>query len=150
MADAADFNTIIVNVMKEAGGYSPDCYPFIRDGLSHTVGMVHGPDAVKAEMSPTDDEGRHVDGRELCLGLRDYALRRYGLMSKSVLHRWGIRRTDDFGRIIFAMVEAGLMRTTEEDRIEDFENVYDFDEEFAEPEHFDEPPRAGAPDPVAI
>ncbi len=117
------------DIMERAGGYSPKAYEFLRDGLAHAVRSVHGEHA--ANTLPTDDdESRHVSGQELCLALRDYAIERYGLLARSVLAKWGIRRTDDFGRIVFAMVDAGLMRTTDEDRLEDFQGVYDFDEEF--------------------
>ena len=30
------------DIMEKAGGYSPLCFAFIRDGLAHTVEMVHG------------------------------------------------------------------------------------------------------------
>jgi uncharacterized repeat protein (TIGR04138 family) len=121
----------IKSIFERAGGYSPACLPFVRDGLAHTVEMVHGqPESALLEL---EDEQRHVTGRQLCLGLRDYALQRYGLMSRVVLNRWGIRSTRDFGHIIFAMVDAGLMRKTDEDTIEDFDGVYEFDEVFAEP-----------------
>lgn len=121
----------IKSIFERAGGYSPACLPFVRDGLAHTVEMVHGqPESALLEL---EDEQRHVTGRQLCLGLRDYALQRYGMMSRVVLNRWGIRSTRDFGHIIFAMVDAGLMRKTEEDTIEDFDGVYEFDEAFAEP-----------------
>lgn len=121
----------IKGIFERAGGYSPLCLPFIRDGLAHTVEMVHGqPESVLLEL---EDEQRHVSGQQLCLGLRDYAIQRYGLMSRVVLSRWGIRNTRDFGNIIFAMVEAGLMRKTEEDTLADFDDVYDFDEAFADP-----------------
>lgn len=118
-------------IFERAGGYSPACLPFIRDGLAHTVEMVHGqPESALLEL---EDEQRHVSGQQLCLGLRDYAIQRYGMMAKPVLHRWGIRNTRDFGQIIFAMVEAGLMRKTDDDTLADFEGVYEFDEAFADP-----------------
>lgn len=121
----------IKTIFERAGGYSPACLPFVRDGLAHTVEMVHGqPESALMEL---EDEQRHVSGQQLCLGLRDYALHRYGMMSKVVLNRWGIRSTRDFGHIIFAMVEAGLMRKTDDDTIDDFDGVYQFDEAFAEP-----------------
>lgn len=117
------------SIMQDAGGFSPNAYGFIRDGLGHTVGMVHGEDALRTP--PTeDDESRHVSGRQLCLGLRDYAIHRYGLLAKTVLNRWGVRDTEDFGKIVFALVDAGLMRKTDEDTLEDFQGVFDFDEEF--------------------
>ena len=55
------------------------------------------------------------------------------MLAKSVLNKWGIYETRDMGNIIFAMVDAGLMRTTQEDTIEDFIDVYDFDDVFNDP-----------------
>lgn len=108
-----------------AGGFPPEAFQFVRDGLAHTVRMTHGDGAAEP-----GDESRHVNGQQLCLGLKDYAVRRYGLLARTVLSRWGIQRTDDFGRIVFAMIEAGLMRKTAEDTLEDFCGVFEFDEAF--------------------
>jgi uncharacterized repeat protein (TIGR04138 family) len=121
-------------IMDQAGGYSPACFGFIRDGLAHTVEMVHGNPAEQTilELGLVEDS-RHVCGHELCIGLKDYAIERYGMLAKSVLNKWGIHYTRDFGNIIFAMVEAGLMRTTDDDRIDDFDSIYEFDDVFADP-----------------
>lgn len=122
-------------IMQSAGGYAPESYRFIRDGLAHTVRRVHGDAALETPpTSPEDEDSRHVTGQQLCDGLREFGVQQYGLLAKTVLSRWGIRSTEDFGKIIFAMVDAGLMRTTEDDRLEDFINVYDFDEAFREPD----------------
>jgi uncharacterized repeat protein (TIGR04138 family) len=112
---------------EKAGPYAPEAFEFIRHGLGHTVRMVHGEGALQA---PGPDESRHVSGQQLCLGLRDFAIRQYGMLARVVLTRWGVRRTDDFGRIVFAMIEVGLMRKTEQDSLEDFRGVYDFGEAF--------------------
>lgn len=129
-------------IFERAGGYSTACLPFIRDGLAHTVEMVHG--RSETELMELEDESRHVSGHQLCIGLRDYAIQQYGLMAKSVLNKWGIHNTRDFGHIIFAMVDAELMRKTDEDTIEDFDGVFEFSEAFAEPR-----PAAGStPDTV--
>lgn len=121
----------IKTIFDRAGGYSPSCLPFIRDGLAHTVEAVHG--RTEMELMELEDEHRHVTGQQLCVGLRDYAVRQYGMLAKTVLNKWGIHETKDFGQIIFAMVDAGLMRKTDEDTLEDFDGVYEFDEAFAEP-----------------
>lgn len=121
-------------ILDEAGGYAIEAYRFLSDGLAHTVGTIHGDDAVSNATDDPEDESLHVSGQELCLGLRDYAIRRYGLLARTVLRRWNINATDDFGRIVFALVDAGLMRKTDRDHLEDFQGVYDFDEEFVEPE----------------
>lgn len=79
-------------------------------------------------------DSRHVSGQQLCLGLRDYAIKRYGMMAPAVLRAWNIRATDDFGRIVFAMIDHRLMSKTAEDSLDDFRSVYDFDEAFAREE----------------
>lgn len=107
-------------IRREAGPYAHELVAFIRGGLDHTVKMVHG----------SAEAARHVSGQELCLGFRDYAIKRYGMMAKTVLNRWGVRRTEDFGRVIFTLIEAGAVRPSQDDRYEDFQNVYDFDEAF--------------------
>lgn len=126
MADPykVDFQTM----RAKSGGYPPEAFQFVREGLAHTVKMVHGADTDEGE-----DERRHVSGQQLCLGLKDHAIRQYGLLARTVLERWGIRATSDFGKIVFAMIDAGLMRKTDDDSLDDFGSVYDFDEAFATP-----------------
>ena len=122
-------------ICEKAGPYPRAAFEFVSQGLEHTAQSVHGREAVSEEAAAMADEAatepsRHVSGQQLCLGLKDYALRKYGRLAKLVLSRWSIRRTDDFGRIVFAMIEAGLMRKADEDRLDDFIGVYEFDEAF--------------------
>ncbi|MFH1420272.1 MAG: Minf_1886 family protein [Planctomycetota bacterium] len=70
---------------------------------------------------------RHIGGEELCWGLRDLALRQWGLLASTVLRYWGIRSTKDFGRMVFALVQNGLLQKQPHDQIEDFDKIYDFD-----------------------
>ena len=48
------------------------------------------------------------------------------LLARAVLATWGIRSTDDFGRIVFAMIDAGLLQKQPDDTIADFADVFDF------------------------
>ena len=73
---------------------------------------------------------RHVSGRELCWGLRDFALKRWGLLARIVLRSWSITSTTDFGRIVFGFIEFDLMQKQSDDRIEDFHDVFSFVEAF--------------------
>lgn len=75
-------------------------------------------------------ERRHITGRELAEGLRDIAIQRFGLMARAVLADWGMDCTEDVGRIVFALVECGVLVKQDEDRIEDFRGVFDFREAF--------------------
>ncbi len=77
-------------------------------------------------------KAKHVTGPELLEGIRQLALEQFGLLAKAVLNSWGVYTTDDFGNIVFNLVNAGFLSKTEEDRIEDFHAVYDFDEVFVQ------------------
>lgn len=75
-----------------------------------------------------EELNRHVSGQCLCWGLRDYALQRWGALASAVLGHWNIRRTRDFGEIVFALVENNFLQKQPQDRIEDFDEVFDFQE----------------------
>ncbi len=76
------------------------------------------------------EEPRHISGEELAHGVRDLALSQYGPMARTVLGHWGIHGTEDLGEIVFAMVECGVLVKQEEDRREDFQDLFDFEEAF--------------------
>jgi uncharacterized repeat protein (TIGR04138 family) len=49
-----------------------------------------------------------------------------------VFNFWGVQTTEDFGHIVFNLVEKGLLSKTPEDSLEDFRDVYDFKKVFEE------------------
>ena len=73
---------------------------------------------------------RHISGGELTEGVRELAIGRYGLLARTVLEHWGIHETEDVGRVVFAMVEQGILVKQEGDRPEDFADLFDFEEAF--------------------
>ena len=125
----------IVTLARETH-YPPAAFEFVRRGLDFTVQRIYSQcSQSELEADPDDDEDvveRHVTGQDLCEGLRDLAIREYGLLARTVLERWRIRQCTDFGKIVFAMVEGGQMQATPEDSLEDFANVFEFDEAFSE------------------
>jgi uncharacterized repeat protein (TIGR04138 family) len=74
---------------------------------------------------------RHVTGAELSWACRDLAIKQFGLLAPSVLGYWNITGTADFGRIVFTLVDVGLLMTQPEDRLEDFVNVFEFADAFS-------------------
>ena len=106
-------------IVEEVGLYPIQAYEFVQHGLGYTVDKIHG-----EKKDP--DVSRHVGGRDLCDGLREFALLQWGLLARTVLSRWHIKRTLDFGRIVFALVDNGWMQKTDDDTIEDFRDVFDF------------------------
>lgn len=116
--------------LAKQSGYPAEAFLFVQRGLEYTVRRVHG----ERPAQPSEREkspSRHVTGQMLCQGLRDYALQQYGLLARTVLKQWHIHSTEDFGKIVFAMVESGLMQKTPEDTVQDFVDVFDFNQAFA-------------------
>jgi uncharacterized repeat protein (TIGR04138 family) len=104
--------------------YGREAYIFLRDALDYTT---------KQQKKLKGAAVRHVAGPELLDGVRQYALKEFGPMVVTVFSYWGIRSTEDFGHMVFNLIEAGIFGKTEEDSIEDFKNVYDFQEAFVKP-----------------
>ena len=108
-------------VVADVGFFPREAYEFVQQGLGFTAHRIHG-EARAADERPS----RHVTGQQLCEGLRDYALAQWGLLARAVLRRWNITSTTDFGRIVFALIEAGQLQKTDEDTLDDFKQVFDF------------------------
>jgi uncharacterized repeat protein (TIGR04138 family) len=134
-------------IRARASEFPESAYQFIRDGLTYTVARVHGAEGAdepfegaepKHGQAMNGEDGhphrvratRHVTGRDLSLGLRDYAMQRYGMLAGAVMRRWGIRGTEDWGVLVYAMIDRGEMRASERDSLDDFRGVFDFDEVF--------------------
>jgi uncharacterized repeat protein (TIGR04138 family) len=116
----------IAEVVRRDPRYAYEAYEFVYDALTHTQKQLgrHPRDPASGELGPQ----HHVTGRELLEGVRDLALRQFGLMARTVFRLWGIQRTDDFGEIVFNLVSENLMSKTDDDRLDDFHNVYDLDQ----------------------
>lgn len=104
--------------------FHDDAYRFVREALDHTQ-----------KSTGKDNRGRirHVTGQELLGGIRDFALTQFGPMAMMVLNEWGIHTCQDFGDIVFNMVEIGLLAKTEKDSRADFAGGYDFYDAFRRP-----------------
>ena len=103
-------------ILASDPSYKFEAYSFVMAGLHYTVTRFAKP--------------RHVSGQELCEGLRDYALEQFGPLARTVLEYWGIHQTEDFGHIVFHLIDAHLLKKTEEDSLQDFKNAYDFNQAF--------------------
>ena len=109
---------------KQKRIYHSNAYQFVFAALRHAQEQL-GRDRA-------DHNTGHVSGRELLFGIRDLAKQHFGLMAVTVFAEWGVRSTEDFGRMVFELIEAGEMRKTEDDQLEDFVDVYDFQKSFVD------------------
>ena len=113
----------IKEIAKLDGRYSLRAFEFVQEGLGRTIKKHYG-DEIENE-SP-----HHVTGKQLCFSLAELAAEKWGRMAKVVLNQLGIKSTNDFGNIVYIMVENKWMHARLEDTIEEFESVYDFEEVF--------------------
>ena len=97
---------------KKAGGYTPEAFAFIGESLRHAV-RLHGKEAAEGEQ-------RHLTAPELVEGVLDLATNRFGLLAELVLREWGVRTSEDVGRITFALIELGVFSKQPTDNLEDF------------------------------
>jgi uncharacterized repeat protein (TIGR04138 family) len=111
-------------IVRDDPRYDLDAYLFLRDALDLAVRLYN---------KPAEGVSRHVSGRELLEAVRQHALLEYGPMTLRVFHSWGVRKTDDFGDIVFNMVEHGVLGKTDEDKKDDFRGCYDFTDVFEKP-----------------
>ncbi len=96
--------------------YGIEAFQFVLAALEHTQGLLPA--------------RRHVTGRELLDGILAHGKKEFGPMALSVFEHWGIVSTEDFGRIVFKMVAAGILAKTEQDSLADFKDVYDLKKVF--------------------
>jgi uncharacterized repeat protein (TIGR04138 family) len=123
------YNPKLADVVRHDPRYAYEAYEFVFQALQHTQKLLgrEPPEGSWEPGEPTEAR-HHVRGPELLQGICALALQEFGLMARTVFRLWGIDRTDDFGEIVFNLIEAELMSKTEEDSRADFRNVLDLDQ----------------------
>jgi len=121
---AVNFEETLEKMVQGDTRYSRAAYLFIREALDYTQKMVE---------KKAKGEVRHVSGQELLGGIRKYALEQFGPMAQIVFNEWGIRNCEDFGELVFNMVENNLLAKTDQDSRENFKNGYEFFDAFRRP-----------------
>ena len=111
-----EFYDIIDFICEKDARYRPDAYSFVLEALSFAQKRFH---CLK-----------HVTGDQLLEGIRELLLHRFGPMTMMVLKHWGIQTTEDFGNVVFNLVQNKLLSKTQEDNIKSFKNRYDFEKVF--------------------
>jgi uncharacterized repeat protein (TIGR04138 family) len=116
MSKSPDLYEIIGKITTKDLRYREKAYIFVLSALNKAADSL--------------PERRHITGKELCEKCRELAIQEYGPFARSVLDHWGISSTEDFGELIFNLLDRGILIKTEEDSKEDFVNVFDFNEAF--------------------
>ena len=124
MIHKQSYDEVLDTILANDSRFHRDAYHFVREGLDYTQQSIS-----------KQEEGtvRHISGQELLGGMRAHALEQYGPMALMVLNEWGLTRGEDFGEIVFNMVEHELLAKTEDDTRTDFAGGYTFAEAFRQP-----------------
>jgi hypothetical protein len=102
--------------------FHPHAYQFVFEALQHAQKKLN-----RGLSEDPDDEGAHISGQELLQGIRELGQDQFGMLAKTVFQQWGVQKTEDFGHIVFDLIERGDMRKTDRDQLVDFCDVYDFE-----------------------
>ena len=100
-------------IAREDGRFNPQAFKFVYEGLGHS--------AKKITADPA-----HVQGQDLCRGLEELAIEKWGRLAMLVLNNWKINTTRDFGEIVYLLIKHKWMSAQPADTIDDFNDVYDF------------------------
>lgn len=116
MSDYTALEDALQKIGARDGRFHERAYLFVLAALEYAQGRLPA--------------RRHLSGAELAWACRDFALEQFGLLAPTVLGYWGVRRTEDFGAIVFALIDVAMLARQPADKVEDFARVYEFGEAF--------------------
>ncbi len=111
-----EFYSIISTICSQDSRYYPEAYEFVMEALSFSQKRFR--------------KYKHISGEELLTGINTLLLKKFGPMTLTVLKHWGIKTTDDFGNIVYNLVENRVLAKDTHDHYDSFKNAYDFNEVF--------------------
>lgn len=118
------FEQAVASILEKEKRFQPGAYFLVREVLDFTVDRL---------AKQGQGESRHVSGRELLEGFRDYLIQEYGPMSATLLEDWGISKCRHVGEIVFLFIENGVFGKQDSDTLDDFDEIYTFEEAFTKP-----------------
>ena len=107
---------MVEHITNKDSRYKEEAYVFVMEALTYTQKKFKA--------------AKHVTGDNLLQGIKELLLKEFGPMTMNVLQHWGIQSTDDFGNIVFNLVESNILSKSTEDTIESFRNGFNFEEVF--------------------
>jgi uncharacterized repeat protein (TIGR04138 family) len=120
-----EFDAAVEVIVARDGRYERDAYHFLRESLDFTVQRLK-------KLQPSRVSS-HVSGQELLEGIRAYAIKQFGPMVVTVFEYWGIRRCEDFGEMVYLLIQTGAFGQSATDSKRDFEGGYTFHDAFVVP-----------------
>jgi uncharacterized repeat protein (TIGR04138 family) len=117
----------ILELCRRPPHFAYEAYEFVSEAVSFTQQRLG-----RAGDDEDADDDRHVSGAELLRGVCDLAVVTFGMMAPVVFKQWGVRTTDHVGRMVFDLIEVGLLSKSDRDTPEDFHDLFDLRQALAE------------------
>lgn len=102
----------LADILDEYSDYASDAY--------HLVYSVIEPDADGSYDNLEDCAPMRYDAEDLYYELCHIVSSEYGPLAYTVLDIWGIHTAVDIGRIVFRLIDAGVVANTFDDCLEDY------------------------------
>ena len=117
MTEPTDYNEVLKQVREKDPRFGPEAYAFVFQALDYTMQVIKG-------------KRQHVTGQELLEGIRQLGLKEFGRLAPMVFKSWGVKKSRDFGDIVYNLVNAQIMGKRDEDSVEDFAGGWDMETAF--------------------
>ena len=121
----------ILEAVKDDSRYAYEAYEFVCDAVTFTQDRL----GRSPRPSDTEDANHHVAAVELLRGTCDLAVREFGMMAPLVFEHWGLRETEDIGRIVFNLIRIERLSQSDRDEPEDFRDAFDLGQALSEGFH---------------
>ena len=118
---ALSLESRIDELVRSDRRFTAEAYQFVFDALDYVA--AH-PGCRKSQAS------RHITVTELIEGFRRLGLEQFGPLARCVFESWGVYTTEDFGEVVYNLIQHDLLNQGESDRKEDFKGGFDFREAF--------------------
>lgn len=120
-----NFEEVVEQICKDDQRFEKGAYYFVRQALDYTLKSLLKKGNLRSN--------NHVSGGQLLEGIRRFALQQYGPMTVTLFKHWGVTSCEDFGDIVFNLVDRKVLGKTKNDKKQDFTTGYSFKEAFEAP-----------------
>jgi uncharacterized repeat protein (TIGR04138 family) len=104
--------------------FDREAYFFVKEALDYTA---------LENSNKKPGNSKHVSAAQLLYGFRDLALSEFGPMAATLFNEWGIKRCADIGDMVFLLINEGVFGKQDNDRREDFKELFSFEQVFVAP-----------------
>lgn len=125
MTPQQEYRQRLRRVLERDSRYPREAYAFVHAVLDYAQRQEQ-----KTDLPETQ---RHVSGQQLLVAMQELALEEFGPMAATVMSEWGISSGEDFGNLVFNLIEADILSASETDRPEDFAGCEDLNDALEAP-----------------